>query len=132
MSEVIERTTSTGATLRVEYELSTPTTARILSWRRKPKGGEHWQHVKHQVGQAYPLRQLLGPTPGAIDAVLAERERQDAAHGAPGERGITLHEWLAILVEEVGEVAKDVHEGRDPTGELVQVAAVAIAVIEAQ
>lgn len=132
MPESIERTTSTGATLSVEYELTTPTTARVTSWRRKPKGAEHWQSVKHQIGQAYPLHQLLGPTVTVIDQVLAERERQDARHGAPRERGITPHEWLAILVEEVGEVARDVHEKRDPTAELVQVAAVALAMIEAQ
>lgn len=61
--------------------------------------------------------------------VIAERNAQDAKWGAQhhGPDG-----WLAILVEEIGEVAKAILEGRGfgYRDELIQVAAVAIAAIE--
>lgn len=52
--------------------------------------------------------------------------RVEAAHGNDDRR-------LRILLEEVGEVAKELNEGRDPkhlAEELAQVAAVAVAWIE--
>jgi NTP pyrophosphatase (non-canonical NTP hydrolase) len=71
-----------------------------------------------------------------LEDVAEERSDQDVRWGeqnhAPGY-------WLAILTEEVGEVAKEIADGR-PAGaglnylayrhELVQVAAVAVAAIE--
>ncbi len=64
-----------------------------------------------------------------IEAVLEERRRQDDKWGVQhhGPDG-----WLAILTEELGEVAKAILEGsglryRD---ELIQVAAVAVAAVE--
>ena len=72
---------------------------------------------------------------GLLAAIVKERTRQD---GLFGEQNHDPFTWLSILMEEVGEVAKaaldadynvDELEGnyRD---ELVQVAAVAIAMIE--
>ena len=65
-----------------------------------------------------------------LHAIRAERERQDAKFG---EQNHPMVYWLGILMEEVGEVAKDIIENR-PTHEveieIVQVAAVAVALIE--
>lgn len=70
-----------------------------------------------------------------IREVIAERARQDELWG------IQDHDpylWLAILTEEVGEVARALldatEEHRDVVGyreELIQVAAVAVAMVEA-
>lgn len=75
----------------------------------------------------------------AIDVcvkVLAERRRQDEKFG--DQSGHTGVEWLAILAEEFGEVAKEAVEGhfaqRDNSNlkvELVQTAAVCVAWLEA-
>lgn len=72
-----------------------------------------------------------------IKAILAERERQDQKWGYPQEN--TYCEWASILAEEVGELAKELNElnfGRgDPekmTDEAIQVAAVALAILEQQ
>lgn len=48
------------------------------------------------------------------------------------ERACKLHTSasLAALVEEIGEVAKDMQEGRDPSTELIQVAVVALRLVE--
>jgi NTP pyrophosphatase (non-canonical NTP hydrolase) len=64
--------------------------------------------------------------------VLEERQRQDAIYGIASERGITYGEWLTILVEEVGEVAKAINDNDrgELRKELVQVAAVALAFLE--
>lgn len=61
--------------------------------------------------------------------VLNERNKQDAKWG---EQNHTPMKWLAILTEEVGEVAKAILEGNhgEYRKELVQVAAVAVASIE--
>jgi NTP pyrophosphatase (non-canonical NTP hydrolase) len=65
--------------------------------------------------------------------IEAERIRQD---GLWGVQRHSLDRWLTILVEEVGEVAKAI-QGDDPDRvgdeaeeELVQVAAVAVQIIE--
>ena len=79
---------------------------------------------------AYPLSPI-GQFWLAMGAVKEERERQDAKWGS--QRDLPNPTWLAILVEEVGEVAKAILE-RDEEGlnkEIVQVAAVAVAMIEA-
>lgn len=68
--------------------------------------------------------------------VIAERRKQDARFGdQSGHSGV---EWLAILAEEFGEVAKEAVEGhfaqRDNSNlkvELVQTAAVCVAWLEA-
>lgn len=60
-----------------------------------------------------------------IAAVAAERARQDRKWGVGSQRD--CDRFLAILIEEVGEVAKELNEGREPTRlltELVHVAAV--------
>lgn len=76
------------------------------------------------------------PTPASMRItmrVLEERQRQDATWGAAAARGYAPERWLAVLVEEVGEVAEAILERRpsDTVAELLQVAAVAIATIEA-
>lgn len=61
-----------------------------------------------------------------------ERLRQDERWG-PMPRDLTPEEWLAILVEEVGEVAKAIVDGAswaEYRRELIQVAAVAAAAAE--
>ena len=69
--------------------------------------------------------------------VSEERRRQDGRWGKPAERNLPLPIWLTVLAEEVGEVAHEILVGAkhdDYTAlraELVQVAAVAIAMIEA-
>lgn len=65
-----------------------------------------------------------------IAEVRAERERQDVKWG---EQNHDLPMWLAILSEEVGEVAKDVveHYVKGYREELIQVAAVAISAVQA-
>jgi NTP pyrophosphatase (non-canonical NTP hydrolase) len=63
--------------------------------------------------------------------ILAERERQDAKWGS--QRHLAPLVWLAVLTEEIGEVAKAILE-HEPSGvrdELVQVAAVAVAWLSA-
>jgi NTP pyrophosphatase (non-canonical NTP hydrolase) len=82
--------------------------------------------------------------PDVLLAVHEERKRQDAKWGQQNHSPI---EWIAILTEEVGEAAKEaveMHFAKDfPThypddveraeryhAELIQVAAVAVAMIE--
>ncbi|MFZ4394171.1 MAG: hypothetical protein ACOYOU_00935 [Kiritimatiellia bacterium] len=78
---------------------------------------------------------------GAMDSVVKERERQDAKWG---EQNHAPEVWLAILMEEVGELSEAVlltrfNNGPDAKAkggvdnvrkEAVQVAAVAVAMIE--
>lgn len=68
----------------------------------------------------------------ALDLVTMELERQDNLWGTPASQDQTPEKRLAILVEEVGEYAKEVleHRPKEALEELVQVAAVAIANIE--
>lgn len=70
---------------------------------------------------------------GIVARVLAERQRQDAAWGPADRRGYAPETWLAVLTEEVGEVARAILERKpsDAAAELIQVAAVAIAALEA-
>lgn len=68
-------------------------------------------------------------TPAVLRAIEAERARQDARFGS--HEWVPDYLWLAILTEEVGEVARDLQERRDVRRELVQVAAVAVAWLEA-
>ena len=59
-----------------------------------------------------------------LEHVLNERLAQENKWG---EQNHTDEIWLAILTEEIGEVAKAILEGTSITDELVQVAAVAVA-----
>jgi NTP pyrophosphatase (non-canonical NTP hydrolase) len=70
-----------------------------------------------------------------LEDVEAEQRRQTEKWGA--QRKHSPLEWLAILTEEVGEVAKEVADGRiaafrvqEYRNELIQVAAVAVMAIE--
>jgi NTP pyrophosphatase (non-canonical NTP hydrolase) len=65
-----------------------------------------------------------------ITQIQTERERQDAQWGRQDHGPQT---WLSILVEEVGEYAKAILEQDDDAiiAEMIQVAAVAIAALEA-
>ena len=68
-------------------------------------------------------------TPAILEAIAAERARQDRKFG--NHRWVPDYLWLAILTEETGEVAHALQErGDDLHDELVQVAAVAIAWLE--
>lgn len=63
-----------------------------------------------------------------LEEVMEERKRQDELWGEQNhDDGI----WLAILVEEVGEVANDINErSKKLREELIQVAAVAVSWVE--
>lgn len=73
-------------------------------------------------------------TSGILGEVAEERDNQDDKWGEVATRlTATADRWHTILSEEVGEVADAINEG-DVTGmraELIQVAAVAVATIEA-
>jgi NTP pyrophosphatase (non-canonical NTP hydrolase) len=65
-----------------------------------------------------------------FDLIRAERARQDAKWGS--QRHLDDRIWLPILVEEIGEVAKEILEGHGTLiDELVQVAAVTVNWLEA-
>lgn len=55
-----------------------------------------------------------------INLITAELRRARSLHAKPN---------LAALVEEVGEVAKDIQEGKNAAYELIQVATVAIRLV---
>lgn len=83
------------------------------------------------------MSMFVSPTDEVLDHVAAERERQDEKWG---EQNHLDWVWNAILMEEVGEAAEEVlttafgaaAKGHgDLRSELVQVAAVAVAWIEA-
>jgi NTP pyrophosphatase (non-canonical NTP hydrolase) len=70
-----------------------------------------------------------------LEEIKSERQKQDVKWGEQNHNPI---EWIAILTEEVGEASKAALEAhfRDPSQivdyrkELIQVAAVAVAMIE--
>ena len=66
-----------------------------------------------------------------LEAVLSERERRDERWG--DQTNNTDLEWMSILTEEIGEVAKDVNDQRiaGMFEELIQCAAVCFAWSEA-
>ncbi len=63
----------------------------------------------------------------ALQAIATERYRQ---HKKWGHQRRTWENWLVILMEEIGEAAKNVLEGNDPGHEMTEVAAVATAMVE--
>jgi NTP pyrophosphatase (non-canonical NTP hydrolase) len=63
-----------------------------------------------------------------LQDIMEERKRQDDKWGEQNHPDLY---WLGILMEEAGELAKDIIEGKNPKKELVQVAAVALAWLEA-
>lgn len=68
-------------------------------------------------------------TEDILKEVAHERDRQDSKWG---ERDQSPTIWLPILTEEVGEVARAILEGNEANyrEELIQVAAVAVAMVE--
>ena len=70
-----------------------------------------------------------------IEEILSERKLQIKKHGP---KKYTPIEWISILVEEVGEVSKEIgnnyifdwNNKKQYRAELIQVAAVALAMIE--
>ena len=67
---------------------------------------------------------------GALADILRERTRQDVRWGV--SRNLHPQLWLAVLAEEMGEVAQAILKGERDNyrTELVQVAAVALAAIQ--
>ena len=65
----------------------------------------------------------------AFNLVLNERKNQDIKWG---KQNHVPHTWLVILMEEVGEMAKEIQEKKPALyrEELIQVAAVAMAALE--
>lgn len=82
----------------------------------------------------YPLKTELevdnGLQASALRAIVEERRRQDGMHD---NRGLSNDRWAVILGEEFGEVCRAIFEGdgENLIDELVQVAAVAVAWLEA-
>jgi len=66
-----------------------------------------------------------------LNEIAAERNQQDTKWG---EQNHSKEKWMAILMEEVGEVARAVldDEPRDYRKELIQVAAVAVVMLECE
>lgn len=66
-----------------------------------------------------------------FNEIEKERKRQDAKWG-PIPRNLTMYEWLTILMEEVGEAAEAIlnNDIDNLYGELIQIAAVAVAILE--
>jgi len=62
-----------------------------------------------------------------LSEILTERERQDQKWGEQDHESLY---WLAILTEEIGEVAQAILNGKRVRPEVVQVAAVALAWLE--
>lgn len=88
-----------------------------------------WQPVPRSMSNLREVELLLPP--GVIRAVQDEAYRAHIKHGDHSllGDGLTPCERLAVLVEEVGEVAKTLTYDQDPQGladELVQVASVAL------
>lgn len=72
-----------------------------------------------------------------IEKIISERDRQDAKWGFPQEN--TYCEWASILAEETGELAQELNELNFGRGDIdrmateaIQVAAVALAILEQQ
>lgn len=63
----------------------------------------------------------------SLNSVLQERIRQDEKWG---EQNHTPTEWLPILMEEIGEFSKAILEESNIREEAVQVAAVALSIVE--
>lgn len=67
---------------------------------------------------------------GVLMDVISERARQDTKWGEQNHDDLT---WLAILMEEVGELATEINDkepGEKRYAELTQIAAVAVAWLE--
>ena len=64
-----------------------------------------------------------------VKLILSERNKQDVKWG---EQNHDIYKWLAILGEEIGEVNKAALEDQydEVIDELIQIAAVSIAMIE--
>jgi NTP pyrophosphatase (non-canonical NTP hydrolase) len=64
-----------------------------------------------------------------VALILSERNKQDIKWG---EQNHNIYKWLAILGEEVGEVNKAALEDKydEVLAELIQIAAVSVAMIE--
>lgn len=91
------------------------------------------RRIEEQYGEnpnvdfLHRLRKIANETPAPVGLILNERKRQDRKWGIQDHSDLY---WLGILMEEVGEVAKDLVELKDPQVEVVQVAAVALAWLE--
>jgi len=68
-------------------------------------------------------------TEDIVALILSERNKQDIKWG---EQNHNIYKWLAILGEEVGEVNKAALENKydEVFDELIQIAAVSVAMIE--
>lgn len=127
-------------------------------WLAQPRR-RHYQHAKwiarsydfgrpteflgssHEPFEPYvysPLHMEPGELPNKTQGVLAEVGQERAMQDAKwGQQNYDLNKHLTILTEEVGEVAKAICENTFRDGsiadireELIQVAAVAVAMVE--
>lgn len=93
----------------------------------------HWERLAHHWRRRADRRDdAASPVNRILAEVRAERRAQDAKHGA-GNAANSADRWVSILAEETGEVAKAAVEGsgREMRAEAIQVAAVAVAIVEA-
>jgi NTP pyrophosphatase (non-canonical NTP hydrolase) len=106
----------------------------IFELGHEPYPTTHKRHLCVRCGRVIPEEERM--TSAVLNDVAAERLRQDRKWGVQDHSPET---WLAILSEEVGEVAKPLADHltkakdwapEDYRAELVQVAAVAVAAIE--
>lgn len=96
-----------------------------VSWCDQPQFDEDVEYVRAD---------LCEDDEAWLARLRAERARADRRYGRARDRGYSAQDWLTALVGEVGEVARaiDKAEGRDRAiEELVQVAGVALAAVEA-
>lgn len=95
---------------------------------RKIGAHEYWDDKAVYCGPPNTKRDIL-------NLILAERDHQDAKWGYPQQN--TFAEWASILGEEYGEVTQELNElnfgkgdAEKMTNEAIQVAAVAVSIIE--
>lgn len=99
---------------------------------------DDWLHIYQMV--LYPLqyeflRTATQTQKSHLEAIITERTQQDLKHP---NKGLSVADYLAVLVEEVGEVAKEINqmkESGEPLSdnyrvELIQVAATALRMLE--
>ena len=68
----------------------------------------------------------------ALDQIHLEREHQKSTYSRNHDQCHGAHMWIALLAKQLGEAAEATYRPGDFTEELVQLAAVAVAAIEAR
>lgn len=102
------------------------------------QGSPSWQRAVFSTSDSQPIDDNLLDI---LRRVAKERGRQDKKHGDQNKNDLPM--WMVVLMEEVGEVARNIYEYetcqphsrtlrlRAAKKELIEVAAVAVAMVEA-